>query len=137
MPLCDVIPGVPVVNPLWNRNTANTVPYWNPAAFSRPVYAKLGNASRTLDYARDRAAFGDCAILPTPVFFYGMDPGEEVSVDIERGKTLIVRFVAVSEVRDDGTGMTLSDALELIPGVEEFDLEARGARLVEDVPVKT
>jgi pyruvate carboxylase len=56
-----------------------------------------------LDYARDRAAFGDCAILPTPVFFYGMDPGEEVSVDIERGKTLIVRFVAVSEVRDDGT----------------------------------
>jgi len=41
--------------------------------------------------------------LPTPVFFYGMEPGEEVSVDIERGKTLIVRFVAMSEVRDDGT----------------------------------
>jgi len=56
-----------------------------------------------LDYARDRDAYGDCAILPTPVFFYGMEPGEEVSVDIERGKTLIVRFVAVSEVRDDGT----------------------------------
>jgi pyruvate carboxylase len=56
-----------------------------------------------LDYARDRAAFGDCAILPTPVFFYGMEPGDEVSVDIERGKTLIVRFVALSEVRDDGT----------------------------------
>jgi pyruvate carboxylase len=56
-----------------------------------------------LDYARDRAAFGDCAILPTPVFFYGMEPGDEVSVDIERGKTLIVRFVAMSEVRDDGT----------------------------------
>jgi pyruvate carboxylase len=56
-----------------------------------------------LDYARDRAAFGDCAILPTPVFFYGMEPGEEVSVDIERGKTLIVRFIAVSEARDDGT----------------------------------
>ena len=32
-----------------------------------------------------------------------MEPGEEVSVDIERGKTLIVRFVALSEVRDDGT----------------------------------
>jgi pyruvate carboxylase len=56
-----------------------------------------------LDYARDRTEFGDCAILPTPVFFYGMEPGEEVSVDIERGKTLIVRFVAMSEVRDDGT----------------------------------
>src|SRR3954465_14604516 len=56
-----------------------------------------------VDYAKDRTAFGDCAILPTPVFFYGMEPGEEVSVDIERGKTLIVRFIAVSEVRDDGT----------------------------------
>ena len=56
-----------------------------------------------LDYAKDRAAYGDCAILPTPVFFYGMEPGDEVSVDIERGKTLIVRFVALSEVRDDGT----------------------------------
>ena len=33
------------------------------------------------------------AILPTPVFFYGMEPGEEVTVDIERGKTLIVRYV--------------------------------------------
>jgi pyruvate carboxylase len=56
-----------------------------------------------LDYARDRTIYGDCAILPTPVFFYGMEPGEEVSVDIERGKTLIVRFVALSEVHDDGT----------------------------------
>ena len=56
-----------------------------------------------LDYAKDRAAYGDVAILPTPVFFYGMEPGDEVSVDIERGKTLIVRFVALSEVRDDGT----------------------------------
>jgi pyruvate carboxylase len=56
-----------------------------------------------LDYARDRAAYGDCAILPTPVFFYGLDPGDEISIDIERGKTLIVRFVALSEVRDDGT----------------------------------
>ena len=56
-----------------------------------------------LDYAKDRTAYGDLAILATPVFFYGMEPGEEVSVDIERGKTLIVRFVALSEVRDDGT----------------------------------
>jgi pyruvate carboxylase len=32
-----------------------------------------------------------------------MDPGDEVSVDIERGKTLIVRFVAVSDAHEDGT----------------------------------
>jgi hypothetical protein len=34
-------------------------------------------------------------------------------------------------------GMTVAEALELIPGIEEFDLEARGARLVEDVSVTT
>jgi hypothetical protein len=28
--------------------------------------------------------------LPTPEFFYGMQPGDEVSIDVERGKTLIV-----------------------------------------------
>ena len=57
-----------------------------------------------LDYAaRSRATIGDVSVLPTPVFFYGMEPGEEVSVDIERGKTLIVRFVAVSEPHEDGT----------------------------------
>ncbi len=56
-----------------------------------------------VDYAADRAAYGDIGMLPTPVFFYGMEPGQEISIDIERGKTLIVSLVAVSEVHDDGT----------------------------------
>jgi pyruvate carboxylase len=56
-----------------------------------------------MDYINDRLQFGDVSILPTPVFFYGMDAGQEISVDIERGKTLIVRYVATSEVHEDGT----------------------------------
>jgi pyruvate carboxylase len=55
------------------------------------------------DYARERLQYGDPAILPTPVFFYGMEPGQEITVDLERGKTLIVRYVATSEPHDDGT----------------------------------
>ncbi|HYC08096.1 MAG TPA: pyruvate carboxylase [Steroidobacteraceae bacterium] len=55
------------------------------------------------DYARERLLYGDPAILPTPVFFYGMEPGQEISVDLERGKTLIVRYVASSEPHEDGT----------------------------------
>jgi pyruvate carboxylase len=54
------------------------------------------------EYARQRLQYGDAAILPTPVFFYGLEPGEEISVDLERGKTLIVRYVAVSEPHEDG-----------------------------------
>ncbi len=56
-----------------------------------------------LEYAADRASFGDLSTLPTSVFFYGMEPGQEISVDLERGKTLIVRYVATSDPHDDGT----------------------------------
>jgi len=55
------------------------------------------------EYAADRRRFSDVAILPTPVFFYGMEPGQEISVDLERGKTLIVRYVTQSEPHEDGT----------------------------------
>jgi pyruvate carboxylase len=56
-----------------------------------------------LGYARDRAQYGDAAILPTSVFFYGMQPGQEINIELERGKTLIVRYVAISEPHEDGT----------------------------------
>jgi pyruvate carboxylase len=56
-----------------------------------------------LDYMQARQTYGQVTVLPTPMFFYGLEPGDEVSVDIERGKTLIVRFVAVSDAHEDGT----------------------------------
>jgi pyruvate carboxylase len=55
------------------------------------------------EYAADRATFGDVATLPTAVFFYGMHPGQEINIDLERGKTLIVRYVTTSEPHEDGT----------------------------------
>ena len=42
-------------------------------------------------------------MLPTPVFFYGMEPGEEVGVEIEPGKTLIIKFLTVGDPHPDGT----------------------------------
>ncbi|MFI4868753.1 MAG: pyruvate carboxylase [Steroidobacterales bacterium] len=56
-----------------------------------------------IEYAADRRRYSDVAILPTPVFFYGMEPGQEISVDLERGKTLIVRYVTRSDPHEDGT----------------------------------
>jgi len=55
------------------------------------------------DYASERLLYGDPGILPTPVFFYGMEPGQEITVDLERGKTLIVRYLASSEPHEEGT----------------------------------
>jgi pyruvate carboxylase len=55
------------------------------------------------EYAANRSAFGDVATLPTSVFFYGMESGQEINIDLERGKTLIVRYVTTSDPHEDGT----------------------------------
>jgi pyruvate carboxylase len=55
------------------------------------------------DYAADRAAFGDVSRLPSAVFWYGMQSGQEITIDLERGKTLIVRFITTSDPNEDGT----------------------------------
>ena len=46
--------------------------------------------------------YGPVSVLPTPTFFYGMEPGQEISVEIERGKTLIVRLLTMSEADEEG-----------------------------------
>jgi pyruvate carboxylase len=55
------------------------------------------------EFAAHQARYSDTSVLPTPVFFHGMEPGEEVSIDIERGKTLIIKFLTVGEPHADGT----------------------------------
>lgn len=44
----------------------------------------------------------DTSCLPTPVFFYGQAPGEEIAFDIEPGKRLIVKFLSMSDPHPDG-----------------------------------
>jgi pyruvate carboxylase len=56
-----------------------------------------------LDWNDYRQKFGDVSVLPTPVFFYGMSPGQEVAVDAGPGRTEIIRFVALSEPHEDAT----------------------------------
>ena len=41
-------------------------------------------------------------MLPTPVFFYGMKPGQEIKVELDKGRPAIIRFLALSEVDQDG-----------------------------------
>ncbi|MGI9357322.1 MAG: pyruvate carboxylase [Rhizobiaceae bacterium] len=54
------------------------------------------------DYALARDAFGPTATLPTPVYFYGMQPGDEIGVEIEKGKLLVIRCLAIGEMDDQG-----------------------------------
>jgi len=56
-----------------------------------------------LEFAADCATFGDIGTLPTSVFFFGMQSGQEIAIDLERGKTLIVRYVTASDAHEDGS----------------------------------
>jgi pyruvate carboxylase len=53
-------------------------------------------------FAAARSQFGEVEILPTPAFFYGLSEREEVTIELEPGKTLIVRLLTVGEARKDG-----------------------------------
>ena len=55
-----------------------------------------------VDYAAHRRRYGDVGVLATQTFFYGMAPGDEVTLDIERGRQFIIRFLALSESDDKG-----------------------------------
>ena len=53
-------------------------------------------------YAKFTREHGDLSALPTPAFFYGMKAGQEISVEIESGKTLFIRLVNIGAVDAEG-----------------------------------
>ncbi|MDR7221452.1 pyruvate carboxylase [Aminobacter aminovorans] len=54
------------------------------------------------DFVGAQENYGPVSVLPTPVYFYGMKPEDEVFVDIEKGKTLVIRCLAVGDVDEKG-----------------------------------
>jgi pyruvate carboxylase len=55
-----------------------------------------------MDYRARHRTYGPVRVLPTRTFFYGMDSGEELTAEIDPGKTLEIRLQAVGEMTDDG-----------------------------------
>ncbi len=55
-----------------------------------------------MDYMGRHRDYGPVRTLPTRTFFYGMEPGEEISAEIDPGKTLEIRLITVGETHDDG-----------------------------------
>ncbi|MEO0496072.1 MAG: pyruvate carboxylase [Pseudomonadota bacterium] len=55
------------------------------------------------DFAAAQEMYGPTSVLPTPTYFYGMEPGDEILVDLEKGKTMVIHCLAVGEA--DETGM--------------------------------
>ncbi len=66
------------------------------------LYSHLMYPQVFADFAKHLAQFSDVSVLPSAAFFYGLRRGEEISVEIESGKTLVIRLVTVGEPDKDG-----------------------------------
>jgi pyruvate carboxylase len=45
---------------------------------------------------------GEVYYLPTNAFFFGLKPGEEILVQIDEGKTLLIRLVSITDADENG-----------------------------------
>jgi pyruvate carboxylase len=79
-------------------------------------------------YDKFRQTYGDVSVLPTYAFFYGLRSAEEITVEIEAGKSLIIRFLTASEPHPDGTRTLF---FELNGQPREVNVRDRALRVVE------
>ncbi|MSU64262.1 MAG: pyruvate carboxylase [Pedosphaera sp.] len=66
------------------------------------LYSYLMYPEVFTEFAKFIRERGDASVLPTPAFFYGLKPGEEISINIEEGKTLFVRLINIGTPDADG-----------------------------------
>jgi pyruvate carboxylase len=81
-----------------------------------------------IKYDKFRQTYSDVSVLPTYAFFYGLRSGEEITVEIEPGKSLIIRFLTASEPHPDGTRTLF---FELNGQPREVNIRDRALRAVE------
>jgi pyruvate carboxylase len=80
-----------------------------------------------LKYDKFRQTYADVSVLPTPPFFYGLRPDQEITVSIEAGKTLVIKFLTIGEAHSDGTRTLF---FELNGQPREINVRDRSLRVV-------
>lgn len=55
------------------------------------------------ELVRHQDDYSDTSVVPTPIFLYGLEPGQETTIEIEPGKSLIVKLVTLGKLQPDGT----------------------------------
>jgi pyruvate carboxylase len=66
------------------------------------LYSHLMYPQVFADFTAFRAKYDDLSSLPTPAFFYGLHIGEEIEIEIDTGKILIIKLISIGEA--DSTG---------------------------------
>jgi pyruvate carboxylase len=103
-------------NPEVLTRPGETLPPTDFDAIAAQLKPKLGRAPTMQDivtsalypkvfdeYIAHVQTYGDVSLIPTSAFFFGPAIGEEFSIDIEPGKRLIIKFLAIGEARPNGT----------------------------------
>jgi len=75
----------------------------------RDVMSYLMYPKVFVDFVKQQEKYSDLSVLPTDVFFYGQEPQQETAVEIEPGKTLIIRYLTVGEPHLDGSRTVFFD----------------------------
>lgn len=66
------------------------------------LYSHLMYPQVFSSFDQHREDFSDVSVLPSPAFFYGLKPGEEITVSIEAGKNLIIRLLNLGKPDAEG-----------------------------------
>lgn len=91
LPDADFAQTAETIRPLLDREPAR-----------REIVSHLLYPQVFTDFANHQSKYTNTSMLPTPAFLYGLEPGEEIAVDIEAGKTLIIRFLTIGDAHEDG-----------------------------------
>jgi pyruvate carboxylase len=136
-------------NPEVKNRPGETLPSHDFDATAKALAEKLGrdpNMQETVtsalypkvfdEFISHGKEYGDVSLLPTPIFFFGPSLGEEFSVDIESGKRLIIKFLAVGEPRPDGVRTVFFELNGQPREVEVVDksIETKAARRTKADP---
>lgn len=80
------------------------------------------------DFYRHQQEYGSLSHLPTPVFFYGLKLNEEVTVELGRGKVLIIRMLYRSPADENGMCTVTFDFNGQIRAVQVRDRSVKPTR---------
>ena len=86
-----------------------------------------------IKFSQARNTYGDLEVLPSAQFFYGMEKGEEITIELEPGKTLVVKFLTVGEPRPDAQRTVF---FELNGRPREVDVKDRSSRETQETKAK-
>ncbi len=59
------------------------------------------------DYYEHLKKFGNTSILPTPCFFYGLNPNDEITVSIAKGKNILIEYLNSNAPGPDGSRLVI------------------------------